>query len=120
MQQNILLHSSMIRPDIGLNSILCCLNLSILGYFLEQLKRFWRQISDNKKILLTTNQKCQAGFRPLCNKILLFTFSGSDYIFTFYMHTKVTFFHQCSKMQIIPIQNLTLKLDFSNFFGFSD
>ena len=30
------------------------------------------------------------------------------------------FFHQCSKMQIIPIKNLTFKLVFSNFFGFSD
>ena len=34
--------------------------------------------------------------------------------------TKVSFFHQCSKMQIIPIQNLTFKLVFSIFFGFSD
>ena len=40
MQQNILLHSSLIMPDIGLNSIFCCLKMksvsSILGYFLEQ------------------------------------------------------------------------------------
>ena len=34
--------------------------------------------------------------------------------------TKVTFFHQFSKMQIIPIKDLTFKLIFSNFFGFSD
>ena len=35
-------------------------------------------------------------------------------------YSKVTFFHQCSKMQIIPIKNLTFKLVFSTFFGFSD
>ena len=35
-------------------------------------------------------------------------------------NAKVTFFHQCSKMQIIRIKNLTFKLVFSNFFGFSD
>ena len=34
--------------------------------------------------------------------------------------SKVTFFHQFSKMQIIPINKLTFKLVFSNFFGFSD
>ena len=34
--------------------------------------------------------------------------------------TKVTFFHQYSKVQIIPIKNLKFKLVFSNFFGFSD
>ena len=33
---------------------------------------------------------------------------------------KVSFFHQCSKMQIIPIKKLDIKLVFSNFFGFSD
>ena len=32
---------------------------------------------------------------------------------------KVSFFGQCSKMQLIPIKkNLTLKLVLSNFFGF--
>ena len=34
--------------------------------------------------------------------------------------TKVRFFCQCSKMQLISLQNLTLKLVLSNFFGFSD
>ena len=34
--------------------------------------------------------------------------------------SKVSFFHQCSKMQIIPLKILTFKLVFSNFFGFSD
>ena len=35
-------------------------------------------------------------------------------------HTKVSFFHQCSKMQIIPIKKFNIHLVFSNFFGFSD
>ena len=38
----------------------------------------------------------------------------------FVYYIKVTFCHQCSKMQIIPINNLTFKLVFSNFVGFSD
>ena len=33
---------------------------------------------------------------------------------------KVTFFHQCSKMQIIPIKKLNIQIVYSNFFGFSD
>ena len=43
-----------------------------------------------------------------------------DFCVKTHLSTKVTFFHQCSKMQIIPIKNLTFKLVFSNFFGFSD
>ena len=33
---------------------------------------------------------------------------------------KVSFFGQCSKMQLIPTQNFIIKLVLSNFFGFSD
>jgi hypothetical protein len=33
MQQNILLHSSMITPDIGLNSIFCCLKMKYVSNF---------------------------------------------------------------------------------------
>ena len=33
---------------------------------------------------------------------------------------KVSFFHQCSMMQIITVKNLTFKFFLSNFFGFSD
>ena len=44
MKQSILLYSSMIVPDIGLNSIFCCLKMksvfNILGYFLEHFQRF--------------------------------------------------------------------------------
>ena len=35
-------------------------------------------------------------------------------------HNKVSFFLQCSKVQLIPLKKLTFKLVFSNFFGFSD
>ena len=96
MQQNILLHSSMIMPDIGLNSIFCCLKMksvsSILGYFLEQFQRFSRGLQPLENLQncsriypkmfstdfifrqqenLVDNQKSQAGFRPLRNKIPL-------------------------------------------------
>ena len=63
MQQNILLHGSMITPDIGLNSIFCCLKMKSVLNILDFIFRQQENLVDN--------QKCQAGFRPLCNKILL-------------------------------------------------
>ena len=33
---------------------------------------------------------------------------------------KVSFFHQCSKMQIIPLKKIIIQTCFSNFFGYLD
>ena len=63
---------------------LCCLHmksvLKIFGYFLEQFHRFSRgwiypkmfstDFIFRQQENLVDNQKCQARFRPLCNKIL--------------------------------------------------
>ena len=69
--------------------------LNILVYFLEQFQRFSRRYPKMfstdfifwQKENLVDNQKCQAGFRPLCNKIiqlllkcLIFPFSWLCYI----------------------------------------
>ena len=60
VQQNILLHSGMIMPNIlASTNFLLSKNksvLNILGYFLEQFQKCSKLISssDNKKILLTT------------------------------------------------------------------
>mgnify|MGYP006864107764 CR=1 FL=1 len=45
MQQKFLLHSSMITPDIGLISLFLLMKKvsNILGYFLEQFQRIFRQ-----------------------------------------------------------------------------
>ena len=69
--------------QLEVNSILCCLKiksvLSILGYFPELLKSFWRQTSNNKKILLTTrNVRLDSGH--YATKYYYSLFSGSDYI----------------------------------------
>ena len=54
--------------------------LNILVYFLEQFQRFSRiypkmfstDFIFRQQEFFVDNQKCQAGFRPLCNKTLLF------------------------------------------------
>jgi hypothetical protein len=61
--------------------------LNILGYFLEQFqifswiypKMFSTDFIFRKQENLVDNQKCQAGFRSLCNKILLFPMSKQIY-----------------------------------------